>query len=34
MYRILSSAGEVRERRNQAEHPAYAKPELLAMRPN
>ena len=34
MYRILESAGEVRERRNQAEHPAYAKPELLATRPN
>lgn len=34
MYRILSSAGEARERRNQVEHPAYAKPELLATRPN
>ena len=34
MYRILESASEVRERRNQAEHPAYAKPELLATRPN
>jgi len=34
MYRILESAGEVRERRNQAAHPAYAKPELLATHPN
>ena len=34
MYRILDSAGEVRERRNQAAHPAYAKPELLAVKPN
>jgi len=34
MYRILHATGEVRERRNQAEHPAYAKPELLATRPN
>jgi putative transposase len=34
MYRILRAAGEVRERRNQVTHPAYAKPELLATRPN
>lgn len=30
MYRILKDANEVRERRNQVRHPAYAKPELLA----
>jgi len=30
MYRILEAEGEVRERRNQLEHPPYAKPELLA----
>lgn len=34
MYRILNACGEVRERRNQLEHPPYAKPELLATRPN
>jgi len=34
MYRILDACGEVRERRNQLEHPPYAKPELLATRPN
>ena len=34
MYRILSDEGEVRERRNQAQHPVYAKPELLATLPN
>ena len=34
MYRILAEHGEVRERRNQLMHPAYAKPELLAERPN
>jgi putative transposase len=34
MYRILGERGEVRERRNQLVHPAYAKPELLATRPN
>ncbi len=34
MYRILAGADEVRERRNQARHPHYAKPELLAERPN
>lgn len=34
MYRLLQSAGEVRERRDQLRHPVYAKPELLASRPN
>jgi putative transposase len=34
MYRILDGAEEVRERRNQLRHPAYAKPELLATAPN
>jgi putative transposase len=34
MYRILEAEGEVRERRNQIEHPPYAKPELLATGPN
>ena len=35
MYRILEAHhGDVRERRNQLTHPAYAKPELLAERPN
>jgi len=34
MYRVLEEAQEVRERRNQARHPQYAKPELLATRPN
>jgi putative transposase len=35
MYRILAAHhGGVRERRNQLTHPAYAKPELLAERPN
>ncbi len=34
MYRILAGEGEVRERRNQLAHPAYAKPELLATAPN
>ncbi len=34
MYRILAEAQEVRERRNQLRHPAYAKPELLATGPN
>jgi len=33
MYRILAAAGEVRERRDQARHPAYAKPELVATAP-
>ncbi len=34
LYRILDAAGEVRERRAQARHPAYAAPELLATGPN
>ena len=34
MYRLLAAAGEVRERRDQARHPAYAKPELVATAPN
>jgi len=34
MYRILDEHGEVRERRNQLEHPPYIKPELLATGPN
>jgi len=34
MYRVLADNREVRERRNQLRHPAYAKPELLAIRPN
>ncbi len=35
MYRLLEAAhGSVRERRNQLTHPPYAKPELLAERPN
>lgn len=34
MYRILASQGESQERRNQLVHPPYAKPELLAEKPN
>ena len=34
MYRILRAYGEVRERRDQLRHPAYAAPELLATAPN
>jgi putative transposase len=34
MYRVLAANAEVRERRDQLRHPAYAKPELLATRPN
>ena len=34
MYRVLHEYREVRERRNQLRHPAYAKPELLATKPN
>jgi len=34
MYRMLAQEGEVRERRDQREHPAYQKPELLAECPN
>ena len=34
MYRVLAAQGQSRERRNQRVHPAYAKPELLAVQPN
>lgn len=34
MYRVLRACGEVRERRAQAKHPARARPELMADRPN
>jgi putative transposase len=34
MYRVLRQAGEVRERRDQARHPHYKAPELLATAPN
>ena len=33
-YRLLRQAGEVRERRRQASHPAKVKPELVASTPN
>lgn len=33
-YRLLRQAGEVRERRRQATHPAKVKPELMASSPN
>jgi len=34
MYRVLDDNREVRERRAQSRHPAYAAPQLLATRPN
>jgi putative transposase len=34
MHRVLAENSEVRERRDQLRHPAYAKPELLATGPN
>ena len=34
MYRVLAENAEVRERRDQLRHPAYAAPELLATAPN
>jgi len=34
LYRILRSVQEVRERRRQAVHPAWVKPELVADQPN
>jgi len=34
MYRILEENHEVRERRDQLQHPQYIKPELLATQPN
>jgi putative transposase len=33
-YRILAEVDEVKERRDQARHPAYTKPELCALAPN
>jgi putative transposase len=34
MYRLLEASNSSRERRDQLTHPAYAKPELLASKPN
>lgn len=34
MYRILEAHGEVRERRDQLQHPKHAKPVLVARKPN
>jgi putative transposase len=34
MYRVLAECQPVRERRNQLQHPKYAKPELMATAPN
>ncbi len=34
MYRVLAESRPVRERRNQLQHPQYAKPELMATAPN
>jgi putative transposase len=34
MYRLLAAHHQLRERRHQRVHPVYAKPELLAVRPN
>jgi len=34
MYRLLAAQDQSHERRNQRVHPAYAKPELLALQPN
>lgn len=34
MYRILREHDEVRERRDQRQHPSYSRPELLATAPN
>ena len=34
MYRLLAASEQSRERRHQSVHPAYAKPELLAVQPN
>jgi hypothetical protein len=34
MYRLLAAVGQSGERRHQRIHPTYAKPELLAVRPN
>ena len=34
MYRLLAAQSQTGDRRRQRRHPLYAKPELLAMRPN
>lgn len=34
MYRVLGAYDEVRERRDQLQHPSYSKPELVATAPN
>ncbi len=34
MYRVLAANFSSAERRNQRNHPVYAKPELLALAPN
>jgi putative transposase len=34
MYRLLRAHGESRDRRRQRTHPATAKPQLLACKPN
>lgn len=34
MYRILAANNEVKDRRRQRKHPKYARPELLATKPN
>lgn len=34
MYRLLGAQGQAGERRRQRRHPAYSKPELLAIQPN
>ena len=34
MYRVLADSQSLRERRNQLQHPQYAKPELVATGPN
>jgi putative transposase len=34
MYRVLATAGQVRERRAQRRHPVYTKPQLVANAPN
>ena len=34
MYRLLAQHAEIRERRDQRRHPVYARPELLADKPN
>jgi putative transposase len=34
MYRLLAAEGPVRDRRDQLTHPPYARPELLAEKPN